>query len=74
MKNFIFNLKTKSNMAKPLLNEINGILGVNGMKILSENKTEVKAEMSNISMLSILEKSRLIDNIQVEICSKLESK
>lgn len=67
MKKYVFNLKTKSNLVKPLINELKLIANTACYSILNENKSDLKIQADNKVMLDILTKSRLIDNIQLEI-------
>ena len=68
MNKFIFVLKTKSNLAKPLNIELKTILKPELFKTIFENKSDIKIETDNISIFNILQQSRLIDNVQLEIC------
>jgi hypothetical protein len=67
MKKYVFNLKTKSNLVKPLINELKLIANPACYSILNENKSDLKIQTDNKVMLDILTKSRLIDNVQLEI-------
>lgn len=70
MKKFIFNLKSRSDLAKPLITELNDIIKLKEnecFKIINKNKSDVKIECDNLTMFDILAKSRIVDNIQIEI-------
>jgi hypothetical protein len=70
MKTKVYKLVTKPGLTKPLLNEIKVLLK-NNFDIVHETKSEVKISSVFENMICLYEKSRLIDNISVQLCRDL---
>ena len=70
MKKYIYLLKTKPGLARPMINELKNLVQAN---ILMESKSEVKVEMTNIDMLKFLERSFLLEKALIKVKSNLNA-